>query len=82
MRYPELSGNIKITDESGVILIAGDPEGLRSLGTLLTWLADQDLDTWPYLQKGKHAHLHIYPRHDINEASREVELMRMDVKIK
>jgi hypothetical protein len=41
MRYPELHGNIKITDDAGVIVIAGDPAGLRSLGTLLTWLADQ-----------------------------------------
>jgi len=80
MRYPKLHGNIKVTDEAGMIVIAGDPEGLRSLGTLLTWLADQDLDAWPYLQKGQHAHLHVYPRIDVNEASREVELMRIDPK--
>jgi hypothetical protein len=80
MRYPKLQGNIKIADEPGRIVIAGDPEGLRSLGALLTWLADQELDAWPYLQKGLHAHLHIYPRIDISEASREVELMRLDPK--
>ena len=80
MRYPKLQGSIKITDEAGKIVIAGDPEGLRSLGTLLTWLADQDLDSWPYLQKGQHAHLHVYPSFDISEASREVELMRIDPK--
>ena len=80
MRFPKLSGNVTITDEEGKIMIAGDPEGLRSLGTLLTWLADQDLDTWPYLQEGQQAHLHVYPRIDISEASREVELIRLDLK--
>jgi hypothetical protein len=80
MRYPKLHGNITITDEAGKIVIAGDPEGLRSFGVLLTWLADQDLDAWPYLQKGKHAHLHVYPRIDISETSREAELMRIDPK--
>jgi hypothetical protein len=80
MRFPKLSGNVTITDEEGKIIIAGDPEGLRSLGTLLTWLADQDLDTWPRLREGQQAHLHIYPRIDISEASHEVELMRVDLK--
>jgi hypothetical protein len=61
MRFPKLSGNITITDEEGKIMIAGDPEGLRSLGNLLTWLAVQDLATWPYLKEGKHVHLHVYP---------------------
>jgi hypothetical protein len=80
MRFPKLSGNITIADEAGKIVIAGDPGGLRSLGTLLTWLADQDLHTWPHLPEGQHAHLHVYPRIDISEASREVELVRMDPK--
>lgn len=80
MRFPKLSGNITITDEEGRIVIAGDPEGLRSLGALLSWLADQDLDTWPHLKKGQQAHLHIYPRIDISDASREVELMRIDTR--
>ena len=80
MRYPTLSGKITIADELGKIIIAGDPEGLRSLGALLTWLADQDLATWPHLQAGQQAHLHVYPRIDISETSREVELMRLDAK--
>jgi hypothetical protein len=79
-RYPKLSGSIKITDEEGKIVIAGDPEGLRSHGALLTWFGDQDLAAWPYLTEGQHAHLHIYPRIDISEASREMELMRSDTK--
>jgi hypothetical protein len=80
MRFPKLSGNIKISDEEGKIVIAGDPEGLRSLGGLLTWLADQDLAAWPHLKEEQHAHIHVYPRIDISEDSREVELMRMDPK--
>jgi hypothetical protein len=80
MRFPKLSGIITIADEAGKIVIAGDPAGLRSLGTLLTWLADQDLHTWPHLPEGQHAHLHVYPRIDISEASREVEIVRLDPK--
>jgi hypothetical protein len=80
MRFPKLSGTIRITDEEGTIVIAGDPEGLRSLGILLTRLGDQDLGAWPYLKEGQHAHIHIYPKIDISEASREVELMRLDKK--
>jgi hypothetical protein len=80
MRFPKLSGNIQITDKAEKIVISGDPEGLRSLSALLTWFADQELDTWPYLKEGQHAHLHVYPHYDISETSREVELMRMDLK--
>ena len=80
MRFPKLHGAVSINEEGGRIVIAGDPEGLRSLGTLITWLADQDIGAWPYLQQGQHAHLHVYPRIDISEASREVELVRMDPK--
>ena len=80
MRFPRLSGNIQITDKEGKIVISGDPGGLRSLSALLTWLAGQDLDTWPYLKEGQHAHLHVYPHYDISEDSREVKLMRMDLK--
>ena len=80
MRFPKLTGTIAITDEEGKIIIAGDPEGLRSFGRLLTWLGDADQEQWPYLPTGGHAHLHIYPKDDISADSREVELMRLDVK--
>jgi hypothetical protein len=80
MRFPKLSGGIKVLDERGKVVIAGDPEGLRSLATLLTWLSDQDLADWPSLEEGQHAHLHLYPRIDMSDDSREVELMRMDPK--
>ena len=80
MQFPRLTGNISITEEEGTVVIAGDPEGLRSLGRLLTWLADTDQEQWPYLPPGGRAHVHIYPKHDISEGSREVELMRLDAK--
>jgi len=80
MRFPKLTGGISITDEAGKVIIAGDPEGLRSLGRLLIWLGEEDLEKWPYLPPGGHAHLHIYPKDDISEGSREVELMRLDAK--
>jgi hypothetical protein len=80
MRFPKLTGAISITDEEGKVVIAGDPEGLRSLGRLLTWLGDADQEQWPYLPDGGRAHIHLYPRHDLNEGSSEVELMRLDAK--
>jgi hypothetical protein len=80
MRFPRLTGRISITEEEGKVVIAGDPEGLRSLGGLLTWLGDADQEQWPYLPAGGHAHIHIYPKDDISADSREVELMRLDAK--
>jgi hypothetical protein len=80
MRFPKLTGVISIKEEEGKIVIAGDPEGLQSLGRLLTWLGDADQEQWPYLPAGGHAHLHIYPKDDISADSRAVELMRLDVK--
>lgn len=80
MRFPKLTGTISITSETGKVVIAGDPEGLRSLGRLLAWLGDADQEQWPYLPSGGRAHVHIYPKHDISEDSAEVELMRLDAK--
>ena len=80
MQFPKLIGNIKISDEEGKVVIAGDPEGLRSLGSLLAWLADADQEQWPYLPPGGWAHIHIYPKHDLSADSRDVELMRLDAK--
>lgn len=80
MQFPKLSGKVTITGEQGKIVIAGDPEGLRSLGRLLTWLGDADQERWPYLPVGGHAHLHLYPKHDLAEGSAAVELMRLDRK--
>ena len=80
MRFPKLTGAVSIKEEEGKIVIAGDPEGLRSLGRLLTWLGDQDLEQWPYLKPGGHAHIHLYPKDDMTTDSREVELMRMDAR--
>ena len=80
MQFPKLIGNIKISDEEGKVVIAGDPEGLRSLGSLLAWLADADQEQWPYLPTGGHAHLHLYPKDDLSADSREVELKRLDAK--
>ena len=80
MRFPRLAGCVAITDEEGKVVIAGDPEGLRSLGRLLTWLGDADQEQWPYLKPGGRAHIHLYPKDDLSGDSREVELMRMDTK--
>jgi hypothetical protein len=80
MRFPRLTGTVSITEEEGKVVVAGDPEGLRSLAELLTWLADADLEQWPYLRAGGRAHVHLYPKHDLHEGSSDVELMRLDAK--
>lgn len=80
MRFPRLTGAISIAEENGKVVIAGDPEGLRSLGRLLNWLGDADQEQWPYLPAGGHAHLHLYPKEDISDGSWEVELVRLDAK--
>jgi hypothetical protein len=80
MRFPRISGTVSIKEEEGKIVIAGDPEGLRSLGRLLIWLGDADQETWPYLPGGGHAHLHVYPKSDMTGDSAEVELVRLDPK--
>jgi hypothetical protein len=80
MRFPRLTGTVSIRDDAGKVVIGGDPDGLRSLGRLLTWLADTDLDQWPHLLPGGHAHVHLYPRVDMSEESRDVELLRLDPK--
>jgi hypothetical protein len=80
MRFPRIAGRVSITEEEGKVVIAGDPEGLRSLGRLLTWLGDQDVEQWPYLKPGGHAHIHLYPKDDMLEGSRQVELVRLDAK--
>ncbi|MDA8100431.1 MAG: hypothetical protein M0042_12495 [Nitrospiraceae bacterium] len=80
MGHPKLAGAIMIAEEKGKIVIGGDPEGLRSLAMLLTWLADADLEAWPYLPSGGRAHLHIYPVHDISANSTPAEILRLDAK--
>ena len=80
MRFPGIAGKVKVFDEEGTIVITGDPEGLRSLGALLMWLGDADLEQWPYLRPGGRAHIHLYPKSDLLEESRKVELTRLDAK--
>ena len=80
MRFPRITGVVSIAEEAGKVVIAGDPEGLRSLGRLLAWLGDADQEQWPYLPAGGRAHIHLYPKSDFSEGSREVELVRLDAK--
>jgi hypothetical protein len=80
MQFPRLMGDVMIRNEDGKIIIAGDPDGLRSLGRLLAWLAEADQEHWPYLRVGDRAHVHLYPKNDLKEGSTDVELMRLDAK--
>jgi hypothetical protein len=64
------------------VWIVGDPEGLRSLGHLLIWLAD--VDQTNEVPEGQHCHTHMRPRYDygfcgeLGAGSCEVELCRAD----
>ena len=80
MRFPMIEGRLAITEEEGKVVIAGDPAGLRSFARLLAWLGDADLEEWPYLRPGGHAHIHLYPKDDLSSESHKVELMRLDPK--
>ena len=80
MRFPMLSGNVTISREGDAVVISGDPDGLRTFGRLLTWLADADQNEWPYLPEGGRAHVHLYPKTDLSPSSEPVELTRLDAK--
>ncbi len=79
---PKKSGRICINakpDESGELLICGDPEGLRYLAAVLTWLAgfDQAKNPDPV---GSREHLHFRPGAQLDVPSCPVEVCRADAK--
>jgi hypothetical protein len=62
------------------ILIHGDPEGLRSLATLLIQLADTNQTEIITLPKGARKHVHLRPNYDLSKSSEEVIIGRLDAK--
>jgi hypothetical protein len=62
------------------ILIHGDPEGLRSLATLLLKLADMDQNDIDYLPIGAREHIHLRPKLDLSNSSEQLIVGRLDAK--
>ena len=62
------------------ILIHGDPEGLRSLATLLLKLAGSDQNANSNLPTGAREHMHLRPGHGLSNSSVSVIIGRLDAK--
>ena len=73
----EFDGEIRKWQE---ILIHGDPEGLRSLATLLIKLADSDQNNNNALPRGASEHVHLRPGNGLSKSSERVIIGRLDAK--
>ncbi|MBK8872383.1 MAG: hypothetical protein IPN13_00125 [Bacteroidetes bacterium] len=62
------------------ILIHGDPDGLKSLATILIKLADLNQDSIDGLPIGAREHIHLRPKFDLANSSVEVIIGRLDAK--
>ena len=73
----EFEGQIEKWQE---ILIHGDPEGLRSLATLLIKLADTNQSDNVDLPIGAREHVHLRPGYGLSNSSEDVIVGRRDAK--
>jgi hypothetical protein len=62
------------------ILIHGDPEGLKSLATLLIKLANTNQNDIVDLPIGAREHVHLRPKYDLSNSSEQVIVGRLDAK--
>jgi hypothetical protein len=62
------------------ILIHGDPEGLKSLATMLLKLADTNQGDIIDLPIGAREHVHLRPKYDLSKSSENVIIGRLDAK--
>jgi len=82
---PQIKGTLEISTTDVGVFIGGDPDGLRSLAELTTWLADVDQDSLPRMPDGERFHVHLYPRGAegfgaLTRSSEETEVCRLDAK--
>jgi len=73
----EFDGEIRKWQE---VLIHGDPEGLRSLATLLMQLADTNQNDLVGLPIGAREHVHLRPGYGLSDSSENVIVGRLDAK--
>lgn len=62
------------------ILIHGDPDGLRSLATLLTEIADTNQSDLADLPIRARQHVHLRPGRELSNSSERVIIGRLDAK--
>jgi hypothetical protein len=81
---PKIKGNVEISKGRNGVLISGDPQGLRSLASLLNWLADVDQEAHPNMPDGEREHIHLYngppPLNQLTPHSVATEICRLDAK--
>lgn len=82
---PAMEGNLEISKERRGIFIGGDPEGLRSLGRLLIWLADVDQELVPGMPDGERYHVRLWAKDparigSLTPFSQDTEVCRLDAK--
>ena len=82
---PKITGTLEISALSHGIFIGGDPEGLRSLARLLTWLASVDQESLSTQPDGERVHVHLYASdteefNSLTPFSEATELCRLDAK--
>ena len=85
IQYPGIEGNVFVDcdDETTdrVVVLYGDPEGLRSLAKLLLVLADVDQSRICGLAStDEHEHVHLEPDLDLCKSSVSLVLGRADDK--
>jgi len=77
---PDLTGNVEISEDKGRIVIAADPEGLKSFARMLIWLAEVDQESIEHMTDGEREHIHLSPGTHISNNSAETEICRLDAK--
>ena len=79
--FPKLEGNIEVTSwKDERIVIAADPQGLKSLAAQLLFLADIDQESVPNMPDGERMHTHFFPGYELSGDSIETEICRLDAK--
>lgn len=86
---PKIEGTLEISKFSKSqygIWIAGDPPALRSLASLILWVANIDQESRRGVPKGERSHVHLYPANDsgefgeLSQFSDPTEICRLDAK--
>ena len=84
--YPGIAGNLEISiKEDGEIFIGGDPQGLKSLATVLTWLSEVDQEK-TNMPEGEREHVHLRPKssaaelRELTRFSVATEICRLDAR--
>lgn len=78
--WPEIEGHIEISVRENGIFIGGDPQGLKSLGDTLLWLAHLNQTASLELSNEVREHRHLHPDIHLSRNSTETEVCRLDAK--